>query len=132
MLVVADHLPEGWHRRLDVLGVPPVGVQPLAWSPEEWAAGLARGNAIAREAAEHGSWLIAGSGPVPEEARSRGEVFAEADEVTYAEKARRKRESEPAIIERPRITPTQVRPWRYHGKGRPGARPWCVGAPEDR
>jgi hypothetical protein len=43
---------------LDALGVPPAGVQPLAWSPEEWGVEVARGNAIAREAADHGLWLV--------------------------------------------------------------------------
>lgn len=62
VLVVAERLPAGWEARLEALGVPPSRVQPLAWSPEEWRAELARGNPIAREATAHGVWL-AGAPP---------------------------------------------------------------------
>ncbi len=57
VLVVADRLPERALERLDLLPPWPGRVQPVAWTPAEFAHNVARGNPIAVEAAECGVWL---------------------------------------------------------------------------
>lgn len=59
VLVVADGLPDRPHERIGLLleGAP-AGVQPVAWTPDEFARESARGNPIAREAVERGVVLV--------------------------------------------------------------------------
>jgi predicted nucleotidyltransferase len=65
VLVLAEHLPSTALQRFDALGAWPAGVQPVAWTPAEWHAQLARGNPIAREAGSVGVWLL-GAAPAKE------------------------------------------------------------------
>jgi len=58
VLVVADYLPDRPLDRLDALGPRPELVQPVAWTPRELRAQRRRNNPIAREALEHGRWLL--------------------------------------------------------------------------
>lgn len=60
VLVVVEPLPDSPLQRLDLLGPTPGGVQPVAWTPREWHAQLARRNPIAVEASSEGVWLIGG------------------------------------------------------------------------
>ncbi|MDQ3974289.1 MAG: nucleotidyltransferase domain-containing protein [Actinomycetota bacterium] len=57
VLVVATQLPARALDRLAAVGLPPTGVQPVVWSPQDWSAELARGNPVATEAVDHGVWL---------------------------------------------------------------------------
>lgn len=58
VLVVADHLPGDYRRRLDALGwPPPVPVEPVAWTPDEYRRQFERRNPIATEA-EAGVCLV--------------------------------------------------------------------------
>jgi hypothetical protein len=60
VLVVAERLPEHPARRLEALGEPVPRVQPVAWTPGEWAGRLALRDPIALEAVERGVWLRGG------------------------------------------------------------------------
>jgi len=60
LLVVSDAFDVSPRARDEQLGRWPAGVQPIAWTPEEWHAQIERGNPIAREAAERGVWLRGG------------------------------------------------------------------------
>ncbi|MGH2760859.1 MAG: nucleotidyltransferase domain-containing protein [Actinomycetota bacterium] len=69
VLVVARHLPARPQDRLSLLlGDAAPGVQPVAWTPEEFARASRKGNPIAREAIERGVVLVGrlpkGSGDV--------------------------------------------------------------------
>ncbi|HXH07562.1 MAG TPA: nucleotidyltransferase domain-containing protein [Vicinamibacterales bacterium] len=57
VLVVADHLPAKVTDRFAALLPWPAGVQPIAWTVDEWHLQLARRNRIAVEALERGVWL---------------------------------------------------------------------------
>lgn len=57
VLVIAEELPAGVLARLNVLGPRPAGVQPIAWTPDEWQMQHARRNPIAIEAVSKGVWL---------------------------------------------------------------------------
>jgi hypothetical protein len=67
VLVVAEHLPVGPLQRLERLGDPPAGVQPVAWTPAEWATQLARRNPIALEARSAGVWLVGSPATLPDQ-----------------------------------------------------------------
>jgi uncharacterized protein len=71
VLVVADHLPDNPLQRLEILGPTPGGVQPVAWTPSEWRAQLARRNPIAVEASKQGVWLIGSRQDVDEPCSER-------------------------------------------------------------
>ena len=58
LLVVAAAVPNRFVERLAALGPPPPCVEPIVWTPGEWANQLRRGNPIATEAVERGVWLI--------------------------------------------------------------------------
>jgi predicted nucleotidyltransferase len=58
VLVVAAAVPDRFVARLDALGRPPERVEPIVWTPAEWATQLGRRNPIATEAVERGVWLI--------------------------------------------------------------------------
>lgn len=61
LVVAADHLPGDYRRRLDALGwPPPVPVEPVAWTPDEYRRQFERRNPIATEAEEAG---VAGRQP---------------------------------------------------------------------
>lgn len=62
VLVVAEHLPPGPRQRWEAFGAAPAGVQPVAWTAEEWHTELARRNPIAVEAVEAGVWLVGSRG----------------------------------------------------------------------
>lgn len=65
VLVVAERLPEAYRDRLEALGWPTAGrVEPIAWTPDEYARQLGRRDPIAVEALEEGVWL-AGEPPAP-------------------------------------------------------------------
>lgn len=57
VVIVADRLPARLLDRLAAVGQRP-RVQPIPWTPEEWARQRARGNPIVTESLEHGVWLI--------------------------------------------------------------------------
>jgi len=69
VLVIADHLEEGWLERIVSVGEPPALVQPMVWTPSEWATQLARNNAAALEAVDRGMWLVGSADDL--DARSR-------------------------------------------------------------
>ncbi|MDQ3679186.1 MAG: nucleotidyltransferase domain-containing protein [Actinomycetota bacterium] len=58
VVVVAENLGATLLERLDSLGSRPGRVEPFAWTPEEWAARLGRGDPMAVEALERGLWLV--------------------------------------------------------------------------
>jgi hypothetical protein len=60
LLLVSEAFAAATRARDEQLGRWPAGVQPIAWTPDEWHVQLARGNPIAREAAERGVWLRGG------------------------------------------------------------------------
>jgi uncharacterized protein len=66
VLVVAAAVPDRFIERLDALGRPPGRIEPIVWTPAEWAIQLRRRNPIATEAVGRGVWLI-GSPVVLEE-----------------------------------------------------------------
>lgn len=57
VVVVADHLPPRLLDRLTAVGSHP-RVQPVPWTPDEWARQRDRRNPIVVEALERGIWLI--------------------------------------------------------------------------
>lgn len=57
VLVIAENLPDNVLGRLDALGPRPAGIQPIAWTPDEWRLHQARNNPIAIEASSKGVWL---------------------------------------------------------------------------
>lgn len=59
VLVIAEGLARGYWERLEAMGDPPPGVEPIVWTPEEWRHQGDRGNPIALEAARDGVWLVA-------------------------------------------------------------------------
>lgn len=62
VLVVAEHLPEEWSERLALLWADrPARLSPIAWTPEEYRAHLARRNPIALEASTKGIVVRGGS-----------------------------------------------------------------------
>lgn len=58
VLVIAEHVANGWLARIVSVGEPPALVQPMVWTPAEWTQQLARNNAAALEAADRGIWLV--------------------------------------------------------------------------
>ncbi len=58
VLVIAEHVADGWLERIVSMGEPPALVQPMVWTPAEWTEQLARNNAAALEAADRGIWLV--------------------------------------------------------------------------
>lgn len=62
VLVVADHLPDRALDRNAALGIPPPGVEFVAWTAVEWRLERDRGNPIAVEAAGRGV-IVAGGLP---------------------------------------------------------------------
>jgi uncharacterized protein len=60
LLLVSEAFAGAPRARDEQLGRWPAGVQPIAWTPDEWHVQLARRNPIAREAAERGVWLRGG------------------------------------------------------------------------
>lgn len=58
VLVVAEHLPERSLDRWDVLAPLPPLVQPVVWTPGEYAAEHRRANPIVAESVELGVWLL--------------------------------------------------------------------------
>lgn len=58
VVVVAEHLPARLLDRLDALTPRPARVQPVPWTPAEWAHHASRGNPIVVEARERGLWLV--------------------------------------------------------------------------
>lgn len=54
VLVVADELPSSALRRNAAVGIPPAGVEFVAWTTTEWRQERARDNPIAAGALEHG------------------------------------------------------------------------------
>jgi len=58
VLVIAEHVADGWLERIVSVGEPPALVQPMVWTPAEWTEQLARNNAAALEAADRGMWLV--------------------------------------------------------------------------
>jgi uncharacterized protein len=58
VLVLAAAVPERFIERVAALGPPPPRIEPIVWTPAEWAAQLGRRNPIATEAVERGVWLI--------------------------------------------------------------------------
>ena len=58
VLVVAERLPSRLRDRLELFGGAEPGLEVVAWTPHEWRQALERGNRIAREACEHGVWLV--------------------------------------------------------------------------
>lgn len=61
VLVVAATLPARALDRLDALGARPAKVQPVAWTPGEWAARSRAGDPISSEARGDGVWLLGSS-----------------------------------------------------------------------
>lgn len=58
-LVVASRLPLDYRERLDAIGwPPPMRVEPVVWTPQEYRRQRARRNPIAVEAEEVGVWLV--------------------------------------------------------------------------
>jgi predicted nucleotidyltransferase len=58
VLVVAESLPLSPLQRLEALGEPLPLVQPVAWTPSEFAERAGRRDPIAVEALERGVWLV--------------------------------------------------------------------------
>lgn len=65
VVVVAERLPDRLLERLDAVGAEP-GVQPIVWTPAEWAAQHRRGNPIVVESISSGVWLVGGPEGLPE------------------------------------------------------------------
>lgn len=65
VLVVAERLPDHAVERVRALGRRPAGVQPVAWTPAEWAARLKKGDPIALEAEAVGVWLVGARTDLP-------------------------------------------------------------------
>lgn len=57
VLVVAESLPEATLERNAAVGLPPPGVEFVAWTPAEWREECDRGNPIAVEVCTGGVWL---------------------------------------------------------------------------
>lgn len=57
VLVVAEQLPARATDRLAALGEYPSIVEPVVWTPDEWAARRRRGDPIVAEALDAGIWL---------------------------------------------------------------------------
>ncbi|MGH8930273.1 MAG: nucleotidyltransferase domain-containing protein [Egibacteraceae bacterium] len=57
VLVVAEQLPARATDRLAALGAYPSIVEPVVWTPHEWAARRHRGDPIVAEALDAGIWL---------------------------------------------------------------------------
>lgn len=64
VLVIAERLPSGPPQRLEALGEPVGLVQPVAWTPAEFAERLGRRDPIASEALDRGVWLVGSAGTV--------------------------------------------------------------------
>lgn len=63
LLVVAAALPARYPDRLRALGWPVPGrIEPVAWTPDEFAARRRAGDLIAVEAEERGVWLVGDPG----------------------------------------------------------------------
>lgn len=58
ILILADHLPVHPVARMASLGRLPGGIEPVAWTPDDWLVQRARRDPIAVEATEHGVWLL--------------------------------------------------------------------------
>jgi uncharacterized protein len=58
LLIIAGELPEAWLARCEALGQRPPGIQPIAWTSEEWRQQRVRRNPIVVEASEAGVWLV--------------------------------------------------------------------------
>jgi predicted nucleotidyltransferase len=69
VLVVAENLADRFLDRLDTLGSLPPLVQPVVWTPREFAQQLARANPITTESVQAGVWVVGDAGlfaePVP-------------------------------------------------------------------
>ncbi len=63
MLVVAERLPPRYADRLRAIGWPTAGrIEPIAWTPNEYARHRGEGNLIAVEAEQMGVWLVGAPG----------------------------------------------------------------------
>jgi len=60
LLVVAEAPPEDYFERLRAFAAAPSRVEPVVWTPQEYASQRARRNPIAMEAEQDGVWLIGG------------------------------------------------------------------------
>lgn len=66
VLVVAAQLPDRFLDRIDILGSLPPLVQPVVWTPSEYARQVARSNPITTEAARVGVWVVGDAGSLTE------------------------------------------------------------------
>jgi len=63
VLVVAERLPPRYADRLRAIGWPTAGrIEPIAWTPNEYARHRGEGNLIAVEAEQMGVWLVGAPG----------------------------------------------------------------------
>lgn len=58
VVIVADGLPADRTERYRALGQLPAGLEPIAWTADEWALQVRRRNPLACEALQRGVWLV--------------------------------------------------------------------------